>query len=222
MNVLAVIITKDDVEPACLAALRSQVPAIPWLIRGAHPNPAYDAYPGAARVYANCAENREAARRLALASDADAFLYLDSDIVLPAGAVAEFVRQSRPNRILGGWYPILGTDRWVAGRWVADNVFHNFTAPQPGVVRTDTVGLGCAFLPRAAMERLPIRHGADLECRDVRGRQLMVGECGAFGNDAAAAGFRLYMVGEVVCGHVRRSGAPGGFFRWDSSQTSPS
>jgi hypothetical protein len=205
MNVLAVIITAADVEPPCLQALRAQTKPVPWLIRGARPNPAHDELPPIVRLYRNCSENREAARRMVLASDADAFLFLDSDIVLPPHAVEEFVRQSRPNRILGGWYPILGSDRWVAGRWVADHVFHNSRSPEPGVVRTDTLGLGCAFVPRAAAEALAFEHGTDLVCRDAVGRSLIVGECGAYGNAAAAAGFEMFMVGDVVCGHVERS-----------------
>jgi Glycosyl transferase family 2 len=157
----------------------------------------------------NCAENREAARRHVLAtSDADAFLFMDSDIVLPEGAVEEFVKQCRTNKsIIGGWYPFRNDPRgrWAAGRWIADNTFHNFTRVQASLVKTDMVGLGCAFITREALSNLRFEHVPNLASVSLNGETLIVEECGAFGNLANEKGYELWMDGSVVCGHLDRA-----------------
>lgn len=176
--------------------------------------------------YENCSRNREVARHRALATDSDYFLFLDDDIVLPKDAVSVFVkmaaektfnvpesmerihpgiRRSVGKEVLGGYYPILNTNRYVCGRWVADNTFLNFTNVQAGLRKTDLVGLGCAFISRRVLESVPFEAGTNLFCHDATtGREMIVGECGVFGNRLAELGVPMFMCGEVVCQHLIR------------------
>lgn len=206
-KVLAVVITKDRVEPECLESVLNQThPDVAWLISGKRPQ--FEDENPTARLYLNCADNREAARKMALASDADYFLFLDSDIVLPTYAVAEFVTQAQNGKhIIGGWYPILGDarNRWVCGNWVADNVFVNCKCPEPSLIRVDVVGIGCMFISRQALSDLPFEPGVNLECLNEYGRRMLLGECGIFGNAAAEKGYAMYMDGEIVCRHLTRA-----------------
>lgn len=153
--------------------------------------------------YENCHRNRNEARDRALRSDGEYFLFLDDDVVLPAHAVTRLV--SHRKDVIGGWYPILGTNRYVCGRWVADNAFLNFTNVHRSVVRTDTVGLGCALVSRKVMEQVPFEAGLDLECVDAHtGGKMLLGECGVFGNRVDQLGLMMYMDGEVICQHLPR------------------
>src|SRR4051812_3493264 len=91
-KVLIVIITKDFVEFECMQAVINQSYAnYSWMISGMKPTFTTGKY--VERLYKNCSQNREFARKMALASDADYFLFVDSDIVIPPGAVEEFVIQ---------------------------------------------------------------------------------------------------------------------------------
>ena len=90
-TVKTILITKGVVDPRCLASVLSQTyPKHEVLISYKQPalasgNPVLYNF--------NIMEHREAARKMALASDADYFLFIDDDIELPPDAVAEFVRQ---------------------------------------------------------------------------------------------------------------------------------
>lgn len=209
MRVLTVIVTADRVEPRCWDAATRQThadgsvlvyqrwPAIE------HPN-------AVQRLYRNCAAARDAARKVALASDADAFLFLDSDVVLPPTAVATFVDRSEPDHVAGGYYPIRDDlyGRYPAGVWGGHDLFVNLECIWPGRMRVDVIGCGCAFVPRVVLAQLHFRHGCDETCVGVPGfGTLLLGECGAFGRDARDKGFALFMDGDVVCEHVGRPAA---------------
>lgn len=187
-------------------------------------------------LYLNCAANRESARKLALKSDADYFFFVDSDVVLtspseisklmkqiqtisPAremnpntGKMMVIPKQNRTKHIIGGWYRTQNPHKWVAGKWVADKVFSNYSAPLPSLVETDMVGLGCALISREALKNLHFRPGIDKtahnrpscgcdKCKEIK--DAMLGECLDFGNQAAKKKYKMYMDGDVVCGHVK-------------------
>src|SRR5438132_14208485 len=59
--------------------------------------------------------NRNYAAKMALASSADYFLFVDSDIVLPAHAITSMEAQLRlaGMDIVGGWYEMLASPAWV-------------------------------------------------------------------------------------------------------------
>jgi hypothetical protein len=199
MSALIVIITKDSVEPECLKSVIAQ--KCDWIICGQHPKHTHDN--PIFRTYLNCAENRESARKMALAHSADQFLFVDSDIILPSNALEEFMKQSQFD-VQGGWYKVRNSDRYAGGRWVKDNVFSNFKKIQKSLVLTDLVGLGCAFISRLVLEAVTIKHGTDVVAKTEAGETMIVGECGVLGDDIAKLGFSMYMNGSVVCGHLDR------------------
>lgn len=171
--------------------------------------------------YENCHRNRNAARERALKTPCDRFLFLDDDVVLPEDAVSSLMRQDK--EVLGGYYPILNSDRFVCGRWVADHTFLNFRAVAPGLRRTDMVGLGCAMISRRVLESIQFEAGTNLFCRDAgTGQDLIVGECGMFGNRVAELGLPMYMCGEVVCKHLARPNRRSGQTTTAGCQTSES
>jgi glycosyltransferase involved in cell wall biosynthesis len=204
-RILVVIITADTVLPQCLDAIIGQTyENYSWMIHGQRPTFHHEI--PAVRTYLNCAANREAARKIALSSDADYFLFLDSDIVIPEGAIEAFVTQAKVGKeIIGGWYAIKNDrTRYVAGRYVADLVFHHFSEPQPSLVRTDLVGLGCAFISRKALADTCFEHGCDKYLQLTSKQKVLQGECGAFSNLADKRGYGLYMDGDVICQHLNR------------------
>ena len=153
--------------------------------------------------YLNCVDNRNEARRMFLGSDSDYCLFIDSDIVLPKKALR--LLMSHDKDIMGGWYKEIGSDRWIAGRWVADNVFLNFREIQPSVVKVDMIGMGCALVSRKVLEQVSFKPAIDVWLKDESGKSLILGECGAFGNSAHEKGFNLYIDGNVVCKHLMRN-----------------
>ena len=91
----------------------------------------------------NIVEVRNEVREIALTKDADYFLWVDSDIVLPKHAISKFMLNIlvthstitvvadgktipagtpiKKKHIIGGWYKIKQTpERWVAGRWLPE------------------------------------------------------------------------------------------------------
>jgi hypothetical protein len=199
-----VLITADAVFGRCLDSIVAQkrdVPELDLIVNHRAPEKFSD-HP-IVQKYENCHRNRNDARARALKTEAEFFLFLDDDIVLPPGALLTLLRQNK--EVVGGYYPILGTNKFVCGRWVADHTFCNFLCVQPGLVKTDTIGLGCALISRRVLEQVPFESGTNLFCRDGRtGEQMIVGECGLFGNRVADLGIPMYMCGEVLCQHLQR------------------
>jgi len=91
-KVMVILITKDYVMKECLESVNNQdYPLYSTLIHIKKPE--YEDKDFLKQQSINVAENREYARKLALASDAKYFLIVDSDIVLPNNAITEFVKQ---------------------------------------------------------------------------------------------------------------------------------
>jgi hypothetical protein len=226
-KVLTILITADQPLAEVWAAVRAQdYPAQRLLVHWQPPVRFAESYID--NVYRNCSANRNAARTLALASDAELFWFLDDDVVPPPDALRLLVSETGsrvsqvpavwpdgtrvpsgapvPERhIVGGWYPMRGGGKWVAGKFVGDHLFLNFPHVQPGLVPVDMVGLGCALLSRAVLEAVEFRDGLELRTVDAwnpsAGLSYVGGECLAFANAAAAKGFDLFMHGGVVCEH---------------------
>lgn len=160
-------------------------------------------------VYFNCTDNMNEARKIALNSDAEKFLFVDSDILLPPGAISELVKQNKD--IIGGWYQLKDvegnlTNVWSCGSWGGDNLFVHRMAVGPSVIKVDMVGHGCMMVSKKVLKQIPFRHGLDMTCNfAVMGNKKgQLGACAVFGNDADEKGFALYMSGDVVCTHMER------------------
>jgi hypothetical protein len=204
-RIVVVLITADGVFERCLRSIIAQkrdYPDLSLIVNHRAPERFSD-HP-IVQKYENCHRNRNDARARALETDAEYFLFLDDDIVLPGTALATLMQHNQ--EVVGGYYPILGTGKYVCGRWVADHTFCNFMCVQPGLVQTDTIGLGCALISRNVLEKVPFEAGVHLFCKDgCTGENMIVGECGMFGNRVADLGIRMYMCGEVVCQHLPRN-----------------
>lgn len=184
-------------------------------------------------LYTNCSSNRSIARKMALAGDSKYFLILDSDIILPKNAITNFMLQSgkrvttipclNPDtkevipagtsvpeiQIQGGWYPIYAQDsgelcHYVAGKWIADNTFYHFPRIENSLISTDSIGMGCCFLTRKALEDISFSDGLNISLKNNLGHELVGGECLDFGNKANDKGYLMFMNGSVVCGHYKK------------------
>lgn len=177
----------------------------------------------------NISINRNAARRLALSSDAEYFLILNSTIVLPKDAISRFILQTGKKvttcpfpdgkggiipkgtpvpeiHIQGGWYPIYcrSTGRlsfYPGGKFVADNTILQFKAPEPSLIPSDYIGLGCTFVSREVLESIKFEAGVDTQVKNLSNQNLLLDESGIFGVRAYEKGYRMYMNGDVICKH---------------------
>lgn len=202
-KVLVVIITDRDVLPECWQAVVAQdYPNYDVLVHVRKPKVPADSTSMVSK-YLNCTDNREAARKLALASDADRFLFVDSDVVLPIDAITELMKQRFD--VQGGWYKVRNEQRYTCGRWVADNLFINLNQVEPSLVRVDCIGMGCAMFTRRVLKKITFAHGTDMVSNSVIGGQqvkMILGECAVLGNLLAKRGVQQYMNGSVVCEHL--------------------
>lgn len=209
-KVLVIVITADRVLPQCWDAIINQdYPCFDFLVHRQKPEVAEVVLPLDKRgreivlTYINCAKNREAARKLALASDATRFLFVDSDVVIPPGTISELTKQ--PFDVIGGYYQVGGHTRYTCGRWVGDNLFLNLRAVEPSVTKVDCIGMGCAMFTRKALQDVVFEHGTDKTAKTWIDGQLvpmLLGECAALGNLLAEKGYQLYVDGNVVCEHL--------------------
>lgn len=202
MKVLIVIITRDRVRPECWeAALAQDHDEVDILLHRRKPR--FASANTIVTKYVNCAENRETARRIALTSEAERFLFVDDDVVIPTHAVSEFLKQ--PFDVQGGYYLVAGDSRYTCGRWVDETLFLNLRAVEPSLVRVDCIGMGCAMFSRKALEAIRFDHGTDEIAETViNGNRvpMIVGECGRVGELLGGLGYAMYMNGSVVCEHL--------------------
>jgi len=227
MKVLVIIATpsKNNVMTQCLESLRKQdYSNYEILINEVKP---INKYPDRRNVSFNSTNNHNLARKKALKSDADYFLFADDDMIFPENTISELVLQAEEKRttipvlmpdgklipigtlvpkkhIIGGWYKMIDSPFYVTGKWIADNTFWNFTYVRSGLTQVDMVGLGCMLISREALKRLKFHTGIDKFCKVNNGQRCYIGPCVQFGNDAIDKGYTLWMDGNIVCTHERR------------------
>lgn len=152
--------------------------------------------------YLNCSENRERARQEVLKLDYFFYLFLDDDVVLPKNAIENFHLTNK--KAVGGWYKMKTSKKWVAGKWVGDNIFCHYEEPQESLIKVDCIGAGCFFVSKDILSKITFGHGTDKWCKDVNGQDLLLGECGDFSNKILDLGLNLYMTGDIICEHLER------------------
>jgi|SRR5579862_698544 len=199
-KVLIVIPTLNGVEPECAETVRNQTYSNYSVMTHFISQPKVDPIKQRAQYSNGSTLNRQAARKLALASDADYFWWLDDDVIPPADGLARLILQRKP--LLYGWYKMITGKAWVAACWAAEKLVH-YRHPQPSVVSCDMAGLGCMLVSRKALEKVDFQHGFDVQVYQADGQRASLGPCGAYSRDCREAGFRP-LIADVVCGHKNR------------------
>jgi hypothetical protein len=166
-------------------------------------------------------------KKMALSSNSDFFLWVDSDRVLPKNAISSFMAQMQAGKkttipislpsgevipegtpvkdkhIMGGWYKVRGGTDYVASKFIDDNVIFRLMFPEKSVIKVDMAGFGCLMLSRKATEEIPFDAGTDKYVLNFNTKEeCFLGECVAFGNQADERGYDLWMNGDVVCEHL--------------------
>jgi len=175
--------------------------------------------------------SRNKIRELALETDAEYIFMVDSDVLVPVDALANLMYQmgnkvtsidwrapdgriipkgtKNPEKfIIGGWYPKKFTNNheWICGKWTADNLFMTLNYPAKSLIEVDMVGLGCCLVKRELLEKVKwVESELFKISKDRWGEDTYAGDCLAFCNLVADAGYRMYMDGSVICKHLIRS-----------------
>jgi len=187
MKILILIPTKDTVDPKCLEAVHSQdYKNYSVLVNRKEGN--------GSRIK-SIIENRQELRKRALASDADYFLWLDSDVVLPKDALSRFMANPRP--LLGGQYPM--GNRWSVGSF-ENGVLMPLKMPTGIDLKVDHLSFGCIMMSREVLEKIDIRESCGQRFRAEGGIEAEQCECLSFCEDAKKAGYQPIAI-PVICGH---------------------
>lgn len=197
---MVVVITKDRVEPRCMESILAQdYPdfQVMTLMTKAkkYIHPIMD-------KFYNCSDNRNQARKLALHSDADWFLFVDSDTVIPSITISRLILTKLD--ITGGWYKTVDGEKWVAAYRDSEGLYNYCEEPIQGISSLSMVGLGCCLISRRVLEKIEFSDGLESTINYKDFGTLSMGECFKFCQDAIQNGFSVYAQGDVICEHIVR------------------
>lgn len=155
----------------------------------------------------NIAVNTEIIRKFALASDADYFFFVDSDIVLPPHAISELIEQLETMKAhaIAGYYLMRNSKtHYCMGRLVKDNTLWYLMQPEKSVVKIDYAGTGCLMVSRELLGRITINVDLDRILKIAGTEKLCVwfDHCFDLCNQIFALGYQLYADGDVICKHL--------------------
>lgn len=203
-KIKVIIVSKDHPSKECMESVINQDYS-DFTILTHYKSPVEIHYDPQINKSKNIALHRNEVKTLALASDAEYFLLVDSDMVIPPNTISNLVIQTSPKKIVGGWCQVVDkTNRWVAGKWVADNTIFQYQFPQPHVIEVDFLSLACVMLSREALSELDFEDGFDKECLNASlNSKMKLGTCVAFGNKAIEKGYSLFVDGSVICKHLK-------------------
>lgn len=138
----------------------------------------------------------EKTRKIAIETDADYFLFVDTDVVLPVNTITELVKQLKNGNkhIISAWFKISDYE-YNAGRWVADNTLAQLQSIEKSVTMVDKIDFGCMMLSRIAIEDCEFI----FEDRDIMNQKAC--QCLSFAINAQDKGYKLWMDGDVICKH---------------------
>ena len=242
---MVIIPTAGNVRPEVKIAL-SKLTFSDIQIHVEEARPIHDHESPISKCALNATHTRNLARRKALKTTHSHFLFLDSDVAPPLDVVEQLLAMK--NEAAGGWYPardgrqILGAKwvkndrneqichrgRYVAGRWVKENVFANYHCPwvlapgEPDIgpfgshyrekgtgeiiydpVRSDMAPLGCLMITRDVLELLEFQDGTT-EPVKIRGYDGVMprNDCLQYGVQLYEIGVDVYMSSRVLCRHI--------------------
>jgi hypothetical protein len=148
MKTLIVIITQNKIDQRCLDAANAQgCEVLTHVLAPINMHHELDK-----NKHLNCVRNRNAARLEALKTDAEAFLFIDRDIILPPGAANKFIASG--HAVAGGWYKMHEGTNWVAAREMQKGILYFYQSPEKSDTRIDMMGMGCCFMKRNVLEEI--------------------------------------------------------------------
>jgi hypothetical protein len=201
-KVLVVVITKDTVEPAVMQAIKSQ-DYKDYSILISIMQPVIPDNSGKQKIL-NVIKHRNFVRKMALECDADYYLWVDSDIVIPPNTISSLV--SHGKHFMTGWVPMKG--QWPRKPWIpsfidgkvimfVDHVYEGLTSVQ-------NAG-GCFLISHELLNQLAWRDGTDnLFATNAIGTTVYADDGTQYCLDAAELGYGLFADGDVVCEHIWR------------------
>ena len=201
-HVKIIIVTDYDVIPECWeAVLHQDYDNFSILTSTLAAEQKYEDY-SLNRDY-NITRHRNHARQMALATEFNHFLLVDSDVTLPLNALSLLMKREKP--FVSGWYPA----RFPKGRKapqvasvIRDGIMCFFAEPYPDLIEVDSTGLGCTLLHRKILEKVNFRYGNGEMIRTSFGYEAMSDDASRFCFDVKSAGYQVYMDGDVVCKHI--------------------
>lgn len=174
-KVAVCIIYKDEISAETQAAVDALLYPNHFVLK-MHGPPIHRHEDPVTEKYLNCSHWRNEVRKAALETDAKWLFFLDADVVPPRDAIMCFMRERRA--VMGGWYRIHGSDCFVAGEWVGDNLFAHFRAPYGMIRQSDMAPCGCLMMRRDIAEQIEFRPGHDKQTRLVGFDGVaLLGEC---------------------------------------------
>lgn len=189
-KVLILIPTKDKVETACLEAAYGQNYdnfSVMVNRRAAEPTK---------NKFQNIVTNRIELQERALKTDAEWFLWLDYDVIMPNNTISIFMDNPKP--IMGAWCPM--GNGWNIGT-VKDGVLKNLDTYSPVEIPVNHIGFGALMVSREVMEKIKIRYSFDEKCKSYEG-YVSKCECFAFCEDAEKLGYEV-IAKPIICEHNR-------------------
>ncbi len=228
-KVLIIVPVAYKIMPECLKALEEQ-DYFNYEILVDVKNPVKICENKAANGLLNDMNHRNELREKALKTDAEYFLMVDDDTILPQTALTNLMLQMREKKttidfplpngkiipkgtknpekfIIGGWYPFKHTNNhlWVCGNWVEDDVFCTLNRPQLGLIKLDMIGFGCCLVKREVLEKIILTEEMVSRFSKNRfGQDMFAGVCVGFCNMADELGYNIYIDGSVICDHLVR------------------
>ncbi len=196
MKTIIGIVTKDIVDKRVMQAAQAQGCEI--MVNVLEPIKMHDDYEK--NRYMNVVRNQNELRAKLLAIDADAFLWVENDVVLPPDALQKFLAADKS--LAGGWYKMISGNNWVAGTLVEEGILHLFTSPKPTETPVDLMGLGCCFMKREVLEAVDFDAGVDSYMRTSTGAMTFHGNC--FNFTQRAKKFSPVML-DIICTHLQKN-----------------
>ncbi len=190
MKTLILIPTKDAVEAEVITAIQKQTAADCSLLIKTTPRQQLSEDPAKNRLM-NIVAARNAIRKEALKSDADWFLWVDSDVVLPPTAVADFLKVGEP--VMGAWYQM--PNGWSVRPEKTIAAMPKFPIPALHI------GFGALMVNREVMKKIEIVEASE-EKNEVGTHGKC--ECLKFCEDAIALGYKP-MALPIICKHLKKA-----------------
>ena len=222
---MMIVVTADKVHPRCEESLHNQDYDNYEVLINVKPAVEYSGKNYYQQKNLNIAANREEARQKALKTDAQYFLWGDSDIVYLGNTLSELILQMQEKRstipvvfegksipagqpiaqkhLMAGWYK----NRWykkdifVMGTCVEMDQLYLYEKVIPGVTGIDYFGLGCVCMTRELLEKVTMEPGIDTLITNQFGK-FYLDEGGALSRQVYQLGYDCWANGNVVCEHI--------------------